>query len=48
LRTRWCCHRLLDPSQIDVEVTDKFMLYPAQSTSAIISHHPEAIHFCAR
>jgi len=36
---------LLDPSRIDVELTDEFMLDPEQSTSAIIVHHPEAKYF---
>ena len=36
---------LLDPSRIDVSLTDEFMLDPEQSTSAIIVHHPEAKYF---
>jgi 5-methyltetrahydrofolate--homocysteine methyltransferase len=36
---------LLDPSQIDVELTEEFQLDPEQSTSAIIIHHPEARYF---
>ena len=36
---------LLDPSRIDVELTDEFMLDPEQSTSAIIVHHEEAKYF---
>ncbi len=36
---------LLDPSRIDVELTDEFMLDPEQSTSAIILHHPDAKYF---
>ena len=36
---------LLDPSRIDVELTDEFQLDPEQSTSAIIIHHPEARYF---
>ncbi|HEX6280310.1 MAG TPA: methionine synthase, partial [Pyrinomonadaceae bacterium] len=36
---------LLDPSRIDVELTDEFMLDPEQSTSAIVVHHPEAKYF---
>jgi 5-methyltetrahydrofolate--homocysteine methyltransferase len=36
---------LLDPSRIDVELTDEFQLDPEQSTSAIIVHHPEAKYF---
>jgi 5-methyltetrahydrofolate--homocysteine methyltransferase len=40
--------RLVDPAQIDVELTDEFMLHPEQSTSAIIVHHPEAKYFNAK
>ncbi len=40
--------RLVDASFIDVELTDEFMLYPEQSTSAIVVHHPEAKYFNAR
>jgi 5-methyltetrahydrofolate--homocysteine methyltransferase len=36
---------LLDPSRIDVELTEEFQLNPEQSTSAIIIHHPEAKYF---
>ena len=36
---------LLDPSRIDVELTEEFQLEPEQSTSAIIVHHPEAKYF---
>jgi 5-methyltetrahydrofolate--homocysteine methyltransferase len=36
---------LLDPSLIDVELTEEFQLDPEQSTSAIIVHHPEAKYF---
>ena len=36
---------LLDPSRIDVELTEEFQLNPEQSTSAIIMHHPEARYF---
>jgi 5-methyltetrahydrofolate--homocysteine methyltransferase len=36
---------LLDPSRIDVELTEEFQLDPEQSTSAIIVHHPEARYF---
>ncbi|MDI1240484.1 MAG: methionine synthase [bacterium] len=42
-QTKLC--ELLDPSRIDVELTDEFMLDPEQSTSAIIVHHPEAKYF---
>jgi len=36
---------LLDPSRIDVELTEEFQLDPEQSTSAIVLHHPEARYF---
>ena len=36
---------LLEPSRIDVDLTEEFMLEPEQSTSAIIVHHPEAKYF---
>lgn len=36
---------LLNPSRIDVELTEEFQLDPEQSTSAIIIHHPEARYF---
>jgi 5-methyltetrahydrofolate--homocysteine methyltransferase len=37
--------QLLEPSRIDVELTEEFQLDPEQSTSAIIVHHPEAKYF---
>jgi 5-methyltetrahydrofolate--homocysteine methyltransferase len=36
---------LLDPSRIDVELTEEFQLDPEQSTSAIVVHHPQARYF---
>src|SRR5690349_10817791 len=36
---------LLDPSRIDVSLSEEFQLEPEQSTSAIIVHHPEAKYF---
>ncbi len=36
---------LLDPSRIEVELSEEFQLEPEQSTSAIIVHHPEAKYF---
>ncbi len=36
---------LLDPTRIDVALTEEFQLEPEQSTSAIIVHHPEAKYF---
>jgi 5-methyltetrahydrofolate--homocysteine methyltransferase len=38
---------LLNPSRIGVELSEEFQLHPEQSTSAIISHHPEAKYFNA-
>jgi len=38
---------LLEPSRIDVELSEEFQLHPEQSTSAIIVHHPEAKYFNA-
>ncbi|MDR3707975.1 MAG: methionine synthase [Capsulimonadaceae bacterium] len=39
---------LLDPSRVDVGLSDEFMMEPEQSTSAIILHHPEAKYFGAK
>ena len=36
---------LIDPTRIDVELTEEFQLEPEQSTSAIVVHHPEAKYF---
>ncbi len=36
---------LLEPSRIDVELSEEFQLVPEQSTSAIIVHHEEARYF---
>jgi len=36
---------LLDPSRINVSLSEEFQLVPEQSTSAIIVHHPEAKYF---
>ena len=38
---------LLDPSRIGVELSEEFQLHPEQSTSAIITVHPEAKYFNA-
>ncbi|MEN9324679.1 MAG: hypothetical protein RL414_433, partial [Actinomycetota bacterium] len=38
---------LLEPSRIGVELSDEFQLHPEQSTSAIITTHPEAKYFNA-
>jgi 5-methyltetrahydrofolate--homocysteine methyltransferase len=39
---------LLDPARIGVRLSEEFQLHPEQSTSAIITHHPEAKYFAAR
>lgn len=36
---------LLRPERIEVELTEEFQLNPEQSTSAIVTHHPEARYF---
>ena len=36
---------LLRPERIGVALTEEFMLEPEQSTSAIVTHHPEAKYF---
>ena len=36
---------LLEPGRIGIELTEEFQLDPEQSTSAIITHHPEAKYF---
>jgi 5-methyltetrahydrofolate--homocysteine methyltransferase len=36
---------LLNPSRINVTLTEEYQLVPEQSTSAIIVHHPEAKYF---
>jgi 5-methyltetrahydrofolate--homocysteine methyltransferase len=36
---------LLDPSRINVELSEEFQLHPEQSTDAIVVHHPEAKYF---
>jgi len=37
--------QLLDPSRIQVSLSEEFQLVPEQSTSAIVVHHPEAKYF---
>jgi 5-methyltetrahydrofolate--homocysteine methyltransferase len=37
--------QLIDPSRIDVDLSEEFQLEPEQSTSAIVIHHPEARYF---
>lgn len=39
--------QLLKPERIGVSLSEEFQLHPEQSTSAIISHHPEAKYFNA-
>jgi hypothetical protein len=36
---------LLDASRIGVELSDEDQLWPEQSTSAIVLHHPQARYF---
>lgn len=36
---------LLQPADVDVELTENFMLIPEQSTDAIVVHHPQAKYF---
>jgi 5-methyltetrahydrofolate--homocysteine methyltransferase len=36
---------LLDPSRINVALSEEFQLHPEQSTDAIVVHHPEAKYF---
>ena len=38
---------LLEPERIGVNLSEEMQLHPEQSTSAIISHHPEAKYFNA-
>ena len=38
---------LLEPERIGVTLSDEFQLYPEQSTSSIVVHHPEAKYFNA-
>jgi 5-methyltetrahydrofolate--homocysteine methyltransferase len=37
--------RLLQPERIAVSLSEEFQIVPEQSTSALISHHPEARYF---
>lgn len=37
--------RLLEPDRIGVSLSDEFQMEPEQSTSALITHHPEARYF---
>ena len=39
---------LLKPERIEIELSDEYQLEPEQSTSAIISYHPEARYFNVR
>jgi 5-methyltetrahydrofolate--homocysteine methyltransferase len=36
---------LLNPADIDVELTEGFMMDPESSVSAIVFHHPNAKYF---
>lgn len=40
--------KLLEPESIGITLTEEFMMYPEQSTSAIIAHHPLAKYFNIR
>jgi 5-methyltetrahydrofolate--homocysteine methyltransferase len=37
----------LEPGRIGVSLSEEFQLEPEQSTSAIVSHHPQARYFKA-
>ena len=37
--------RLLQPERLGVTLSEEFQIVPEQSTSALISHHPEARYF---
>ncbi|RIK68620.1 MAG: methionine synthase [Planctomycetota bacterium] len=39
---------LLEPGRVGITLSDEFQLDPEQSTSAIITHHPEARYFNVR
>ncbi len=39
---------LLDPERIGVQLSEEFQLDPEQSTTALITHHPEAKYFNVR
>ena len=39
--------RLLRPEEIDVRLTDGFMMEPEASVSALVFHHPDAAYFSA-
>ncbi|HRS28925.1 MAG TPA: vitamin B12 dependent-methionine synthase activation domain-containing protein, partial [Phycisphaerae bacterium] len=40
--------KLLRPERIGVTLSERFQLEPEQSTSAVISYHPEARYFNVR
>lgn len=40
--------KLLEPESIGITLTEEYMMYPEQSTSAIIAHHPIAKYFNIR
>ena len=37
--------KLIDPSEIGIELTEEFMMEPEASVSAVVFHHPEARYF---
>jgi 5-methyltetrahydrofolate--homocysteine methyltransferase len=39
---------LLEPQRIGLELTEEWMLSPEQSTTALITHHPQAKYFNVR
>jgi 5-methyltetrahydrofolate--homocysteine methyltransferase len=39
---------LLEPGRIGVSLSEEFQLEPEQTTTAIITHHPEAKYFNVR
>ena len=39
---------LLEPERIGVKLSEEFQLDPEQSTTALITHHPEAKYFNVR
>jgi 5-methyltetrahydrofolate--homocysteine methyltransferase len=36
---------LLHADELGIEISDEFQLWPEQSTSAIVVHHPDARYF---
>jgi 5-methyltetrahydrofolate--homocysteine methyltransferase len=40
--------KLLRPERIGITLSEEYQLHPEQSTSALITYHPEARYFDAR